>query len=138
MAIDLLKDMGTPLDRQEFTWRELVQPPISKLDNDAFTRVRIILMNGIESEALRFGHACARMNRALQDASARERRIPSCARGQVGMARRLGQARRPRLCRARRLASHFSTSISAPRTRASRWPGSVRRPARRTPARAGW
>jgi hypothetical protein len=27
--------------------------------------VRVILMNGIESEALRFSHACARMNGAL-------------------------------------------------------------------------
>lgn len=33
--------------------------PISKLDCDAFTRVRIILMNGIESEAVRFSHAAA-------------------------------------------------------------------------------
>jgi hypothetical protein len=28
-----------------------VQTPTSKLDDDAFTRVRVILMNGIESEA---------------------------------------------------------------------------------------
>ena len=75
MAIDLLKDRGTPLDQQRFTWRELVQPPYSKLDDDAFTRVRVILMNGIESEALRFGHACARMNRELQVDLARIRRI---------------------------------------------------------------
>ena len=54
MALNLLKDRGTPLDRQRFTWKELVQPPYSKLDDDAFTRVRVILMNGIESEALRF------------------------------------------------------------------------------------
>ena len=75
MAIDLLKDRGVPLDQQSFTWKELVQPPYSKLDDDAFTRVRVILMNGIESEALRFGHACARMNRDLQLALARIRRI---------------------------------------------------------------
>jgi hypothetical protein len=75
MGINLLKDRGTPLDRQEFTWKELVQPTYSKLDDDAFTRVRVILMNGIESEALRFGHACARMNRELQVPLARVRRI---------------------------------------------------------------
>jgi len=75
MAIDLLKDRGTPLEQQRFTWKELVQPPYSKLDDDAFTRVRVILMNGIESEALRFGHACARMNRALQVPLAKVRRI---------------------------------------------------------------
>jgi hypothetical protein len=75
MAVNLLKDTGTPLEQQRFTWRELVQPPYSKLDDDAFTRVRVILMNGIESEALRFGHACARMNRELQIPLARVRRI---------------------------------------------------------------
>jgi hypothetical protein len=75
MGIDLLKDRGTPLNQQRFSWKELVQPPYSKLDDDAFTRVRVILMNGIESEALRFGHACARMNRELQVDLARIRRI---------------------------------------------------------------
>lgn len=66
MAIDLLKDHGTPITQQCFTWKDMVQPPYSKLDDDAFTRVRVILMNGIESEALRFSHACSRMNRDLQ------------------------------------------------------------------------
>jgi hypothetical protein len=75
MALDLLKDNGTPLEKQRFTWKELVQPPYSKLDDDAFTRVRVILMNGIKSEALRFSHACARMNRDLQLALARVRRV---------------------------------------------------------------
>jgi hypothetical protein len=75
MALDLLKTKGVPLAQQRFTWKELVQPPYSKLDDDAFTRVRVILMNGIESEALRFSHACARMNGALQSALAQVRRI---------------------------------------------------------------
>jgi hypothetical protein len=75
MTLDLFKTKGTPLDRQVFTWRDLVQPPYSKLDDDAFTRVRVILMNGIESEALRFGHACARMNRKLQAPLAAIRRV---------------------------------------------------------------
>lgn len=75
MAIDLLRDRGVPLDKQKFTWRDLVRPTYSKLDDDAFTRVRVILMNGIEAEALRFGHACARMNRDLQLPLARVRRI---------------------------------------------------------------
>ncbi|MFW5924820.1 MAG: hypothetical protein ACOCV4_01575 [Myxococcota bacterium] len=75
MTIHLLEDKGVPVEEQSFTWKELVQDPISKLDDDAFTRVRIILMNGIESEALRFGHACARMNRDLQRELARVRRI---------------------------------------------------------------
>jgi len=75
MALNLLQDKGTPLAKQCFTWKELVQPPYSKLDDDAFTRVRVILMNGIESEALRFSHACARMNQELQRALAHVRRI---------------------------------------------------------------
>src|SRR5690606_22393931 len=45
MAIDLLKDRGTPLEKQKFTWKDLTQTMYSKLDDDAFTRVRVILMN---------------------------------------------------------------------------------------------
>ena len=66
MALDIFDNKGTPLEQQRFTWRELAPKPISKLDVDAFTRVRIILMNGIECEASRFSHACARMNKELQ------------------------------------------------------------------------
>ena len=75
MSLDILNEKGVRLDQQQFTWRELVGNPTSKLDDDAFTRVRIILMNGIESEAVRFQHACARMNKELQLALARVRRI---------------------------------------------------------------
>jgi hypothetical protein len=75
VAINLLRDTGVPLDEQRFTWRDLVQTPYNKLRDDAFTRVRVILMNGIESEALRFSHACARMNAPLQQALARVRRV---------------------------------------------------------------
>jgi len=57
VAINLLRDGGVPLEQQRFTWRDLVQAPYNKLTDDAFTRVRVILMNGIESEALRFSHA---------------------------------------------------------------------------------
>jgi hypothetical protein len=75
MSLDLFKERGIPLEKQLFTWRDLVQTPHSKLDDDAFTRVRIILMNGIESESLRFSHAAARMNRDLQLPLARVRRV---------------------------------------------------------------
>jgi hypothetical protein len=70
-----MKEKGIALDQQYFDWRDLVRTPTSKLDDDALTRVRIILMNGIESEALRFQHACARMNKELQLALARVRRV---------------------------------------------------------------
>ena len=74
MAVNLLTDKGTPIDRQKFTWKDLVPKPISKLNVDAFTRVRIILMNGIESESIRFSHSCARMNKELQASLAKVRR----------------------------------------------------------------
>jgi hypothetical protein len=75
MALNILDHRGTPLDRQRFTWRDMVQKPISKLDDDAYTRVHIILNNGLEMEALRFSHACARMNKALQPVLAQLRRV---------------------------------------------------------------
>jgi len=75
MALDIFKERGTALDKQEFDWKDLVQTPYSKLDDDAFTRVRVILMNGIEAEALRFKHMCARFNEALQLPLARIRRV---------------------------------------------------------------
>lgn len=76
MALDLWKQKGVPLDRQEFTWREIAgRPPISKLDVDAFTRVRTVLMNGIESEAIRFSHVFARANRECREILARIRRV---------------------------------------------------------------
>ncbi len=53
-----------------------MQTPTSKLDDDAFTRVRIILMNGLESEAVRFSHAMARMmNADLRLPLAKVRRV---------------------------------------------------------------
>ncbi|MEJ7928982.1 hypothetical protein WG922_03255 [Ramlibacter sp. AN1015] len=61
MAINLLKDRGTPLDKQRFTWKELVRKPISKLDDDAYSRIRVILMNGVELDALRLKQVMLRM-----------------------------------------------------------------------------
>jgi hypothetical protein len=75
MGLKIFDQKGTPLDRQVFTWRELAGQPYSKLDDDAFTRVRVILMNGIEAEAVRFSHACARMTKELRAPLARVRRI---------------------------------------------------------------
>ena len=66
---------GTPLDRQRFTWKEMVPPPISKLDDDAFTRVRVILMNGVETDALRLKHIAARCSGPLRRELAEVRRI---------------------------------------------------------------
>lgn len=75
MALDLRQEKGVPLERQGFNWREIAGIPFSKLNDDAFTRVRVILMNGIESEALRFQHSCARMNKDLRLPLAQIRRV---------------------------------------------------------------
>jgi hypothetical protein len=75
MSLDIFHEKGVPLEKQKFFWRDIVGEPSSKLNDDAFTKVRIVLMNGIESEALRFQHAAARMNGDLQLALARVRRI---------------------------------------------------------------
>jgi rubrerythrin len=75
MGLDLKEERGVPLERQEFDWKELAGLPYSKLDADAFSRVRVILLNGIESEAVRFQHAMARSNDGeLRRALARVRR----------------------------------------------------------------
>jgi hypothetical protein len=66
MAFNLYSSKGCALAQQRFTWRDMVGKPISKLDDDAFTRVRIILMNGVENDALRYKHIAARMNRELR------------------------------------------------------------------------
>lgn len=75
MSLSLTDIKGCPIEQQRFTWRDLVQKPISKLDDDAFTRVRIILMNGIELESVRFSHSAARMQGDLRTALAKVRRV---------------------------------------------------------------
>jgi hypothetical protein len=73
--VNLLKDKGTPLAKQKFTWKEMVGKPISKLDDDAFTRVRIILMNGLELDALRTKQVAIRCNREARVPLAQVMRI---------------------------------------------------------------
>jgi len=75
VALDIFKEKGVSLDRQVFTWKDLVRRPYSKLDDDAFTRVRVILMNGIESDSVRFKHILARMSRQLREPLALVRRV---------------------------------------------------------------
>lgn len=75
MSVKILDHKGTPLDKQKFTWREMTPKPISKLNDDAYTRVRVILMNGIEQQAHRFQHMCAQLNGHLRDSLAKIRRV---------------------------------------------------------------
>ncbi len=78
MALDLKSENGVELGRQEFDWKDIAgRVPYSKLDADAFSRVRVILMNGIESEAIRFSHVLARgsdhgLRRALAEVRRKE------------------------------------------------------------------
>lgn len=71
----ILDNKGCPLEKQQFTWKEMAGRPISKLDDDAFTRVRVILMNGIEADALRYKHIGARFHRDLRLPLAQIRRV---------------------------------------------------------------
>ena len=84
MAFSVFDSKGTPLDRQRTTWRDMVRKPISKLDDDAFTRLRVILMKGIEREALRFSHMAARCNLALRQPLADVRRVEQHQATMVG------------------------------------------------------
>lgn len=75
MSLNLFDNKGIAPDKQCFTWRDMAQQPVSKLDDDAYARVRIILIRSLEHDALDFSHACARMNPAWQRQLARLRRI---------------------------------------------------------------
>ena len=75
MAINLLQDKGTPLEKQRLTWKDMVGKPISKLDDDAFTRVRVIWMNGQELDSIRTKQVAIRCNRESREALGRLMRI---------------------------------------------------------------
>jgi rubrerythrin len=76
MSIDLLHDRGRAIDKQLMSWKELVREPVSKLDDDAFTKVRIILMNGQELESIHFSRMLSRISEtSLRRTLAQVRRI---------------------------------------------------------------
>lgn len=75
MAFNIYEHKGTPLDKQVMTWRDLVQTPAAKLNDNTLTRVMIMLMNGIELESIHFSRVFARMNKNLQLPLAQLRRI---------------------------------------------------------------
>ena len=45
------EEKGTPLNDSFMDWKTMYPQPYSKQDVDPYTKVRIILMNGIEVEA---------------------------------------------------------------------------------------
>ena len=59
-TLDLWREQGIPLDRQYRSWKQRIKAPYHKRDVDPYTRVRVILMNGIENEAWAYSHHFAR------------------------------------------------------------------------------
>jgi len=52
---------GTPIEEQYMSWNEMIKNPYNKNTVDAYTRTRVILMNGIENNAVITSHAMDRM-----------------------------------------------------------------------------
>lgn len=52
---------GVPMEEQFMSWNEMVKDPYNKRSVDAYTRTRVILMNGIENNAVLTSHAMERM-----------------------------------------------------------------------------
>ncbi len=77
MAFNPLKEKGIPIDKQVKNWDELSVEPYDKNEVHPYTRTRIILMNGIETEAVIFGHQFARHtdDYSLKQKLAQNRRI---------------------------------------------------------------
>lgn len=70
MTFNPFAEKGIPLDRQLRNWRELDVTPIDPDEADPYTRCRIIVMNGIEVEALMFSH---QFNRHSSDRAVKEK-----------------------------------------------------------------
>jgi len=50
-----------PIEEQFMNWKEIVKEPYNKQSVDAYTRTRVILMNGIENASVLMSHAIERM-----------------------------------------------------------------------------
>ena len=54
------REKGIPLDKQFRSWKQRVRAPYDKREVDAYTRARVILMNGVENEVWNYSHHFAR------------------------------------------------------------------------------
>ncbi|HZD43616.1 MAG TPA: hypothetical protein VE134_06105, partial [Methanomicrobiales archaeon] len=52
---------GMPMQDQYMSWNDMIQAPYNKSSVDAYTRTRVILMNGIENNSVLTSHAIERM-----------------------------------------------------------------------------
>jgi hypothetical protein len=79
MSINPFKEKGVKLDKQFRTWKQIAQLPYRKQEVDAYTRCRVILMNGIENESIIFSHNMARktVDKELKELLAIMRRVDS-------------------------------------------------------------
>lgn len=70
---------GIPIKEQFMSWHEMIQPPYNKDNVDAYTRTRVILMNGIENNSILTSHALERMigNEEIKQQLALIRRVDS-------------------------------------------------------------
>ena len=55
------EEKSIPIEEQFTNWSTLVQTQYDKNEVDAYTRTRVILMNGIENNSVLTSHAIARM-----------------------------------------------------------------------------
>lgn len=60
MAFNPLSEKGIPIEKQYRSWQQVATLPYKKQEVEAYTRCRVILMNGIEVEAWNFSHNFAR------------------------------------------------------------------------------
>lgn len=60
MSLNPYEEKGIPLEKQFRSWKQIAQLPYKKQEVDAYTRCRVILMNGIENESILFSHNFAR------------------------------------------------------------------------------
>ena len=76
-TLDPWHEKGIPLERQYRSWKQIVRDPYRKQEVDAYSRARVILMNGIEAEAGLYSHSFARMsdNPEIKALLARTRRV---------------------------------------------------------------
>lgn len=79
MSLNPFKEKGIPLEKQYRSWKQIAQLPYKKQEVDAYTRCRVILMNGIEMESILFSHNFARISddNALKAMLADVRRVES-------------------------------------------------------------
>lgn len=84
MALDILNERGLPLAEQRFGWKDFAQAPYSKLDDDAFTRVRTVVMSSLETHAVGFSHAAGSTCQDLRPLLAELRRVEAFQAMAVG------------------------------------------------------